>query len=475
MPYLVIEDFKAGLDKRRLEQSSPAGALITLENAHINRGGEIEKAKAFISKFTIPAGTFGLAALGDLLYVFGSIADPGVPAGLLYQQLEHESGAAPAMSAFLRADVFANKLFVIAKYANDDVRPFYDEVLIAGFQTSSGTVFEELVINAALLVYKNKVYLVSDTNLLFSQSGNAAIFDEGATGSGLIDVSTQVANEAALNGLAAYQNSLAVFSKRNIHIWSTDPDPDAYAIIQILPNLGTNAPRSVVSFGDHDVFFLSDTGIRSLRAINSSLAAGVTDVGTPIDDLIIATMSGLSDDVIQSAVSAIEPKDGRCILSLGDTLFVFSYFYSSKISAWSTYVPGVNMTDFATIGSRLYARAGNQVYLYGGDNNDQYVAGAVVVETLIDARGIATWKNWTALDLICEGVWDVYVNSNPNTFDDPSKFTKTATVTEHTIDKLRISMQQQGPLLKMRFVHQGAGAARLSKIIVHYDQLSRSG
>lgn len=43
--YILIEDFKAGLDTRRLSVSAAPGSLQVFENGHINRGGEIEKAK----------------------------------------------------------------------------------------------------------------------------------------------------------------------------------------------------------------------------------------------------------------------------------------------------------------------------------------------------------------------------------------------------------------------------------------------
>lgn len=471
MPYLVIEDFKAGLDKRRLPQAAAAGSLTTLKNAHINRGGEIEKAKAFVQKYTIPAGTFGLAALGDDLYVFGSEDDPGMPTDITYQQLVHEDDDTIAMSEFLGADVFAGVLFALAAFENGDRRAFLDAAVVTDLLSGSMTFADGLVPGDPVLVYKNKVYLTSGTNLLFSGSGAAGSFDTAVDGAGLIDVSTQVTKEVDLDALCAYQNSLAVFSSRNISIWAVDPDPAAYANIQTLPNIGTKSPRSVVSFGDHDVFFLAGTGIRSLRAVNSSLAAGVTDVGTPIDDLVVATMDSVSDDVIRTAVSVIEPKDGRYICSLGDLLFVFTYFASSKISAWSTYEPGINMTDFAIINNRMYARGGNDIYLYGGDNNDTYTPDQVVVELpYLDGRGIATWKAWTGIDLILEGTWDVYVNTNPN---QPDYWIKTATITRHTIDEMKKCLQQAGTICKFKFVHQGDGPAKLSKIIVHYESTGR--
>ena len=50
MAYIVIEDFRAGLDRRKLPVSSPQGSLQSLENAHITRGGEIEKRLALVAK-----------------------------------------------------------------------------------------------------------------------------------------------------------------------------------------------------------------------------------------------------------------------------------------------------------------------------------------------------------------------------------------------------------------------------------------
>lgn len=467
MAYFVIEDFKIGLDKRRLPAATPAGALITLQNGHINRGGEIEKAKKFVSKYTLPAGTFGLSALGTSLYVFGSAADPGVPYGVTYQRLQHE--AAAAMSELMTWDIFAGQIFATARYANADRRAFYNATIIAGLQAGSGTDFDGLVISSAALTYKNKVYLTSGTNLLFSAGGDASEFDEMVTGSGLIDFSVHVSNEAELNGLAAYQNYLAVLSTQNIAIWQTDPDPASYELIQVLPNLGTNAPRSVVSFGDYDIFFLSDTGVRSLRAVNSSLSAGVSDVGTPIDDLIVAHMDTLSPEVIRTACAILEPKDGRYLLSLGDTIYVFSFFQASKISAWSTWSPGFNITDFVTLAGRLYGRSGNTIYLLGGDDNDEYTDQEVIVEMpFLDARTLATWKEWEGLDVICEGAWRVDVNSNPNKHGDPAAWTTVANLTENTTDKAMIGLDQYGPVLQFRFVHQGEGDAKLSKVIIHY-------
>ena len=106
MPYILVEDFKGGLDTRRTNVTSVPGSLVTLTNAHISRGGEIEKRKAFVELATLPVDsngdpqTVGLAAGGGQIYCFGS--DPstivsfatGTPSNINYIQLRHPEAEA---------------------------------------------------------------------------------------------------------------------------------------------------------------------------------------------------------------------------------------------------------------------------------------------------------------------------------------------------------------------------------------------
>lgn len=70
-----ISNFSFGLDTRRSEYTSKPGVLQTLQNAHINQGGEIEKRKAFAPIY-LPANTFGMLAALSSIYVFGSATFP---------------------------------------------------------------------------------------------------------------------------------------------------------------------------------------------------------------------------------------------------------------------------------------------------------------------------------------------------------------------------------------------------------------
>ena len=131
MGYIVVENFRFGLDTRRLDLNSRPGVLIDLVNAHIDQGGQVEKRKAFTrTSLGNPGVGFGLEALKDSLVVFGSVADPGGwPTGVTYQRLVHPDGAT-AIAEIIASTVFNGKAFVIAKFADSRRFIFYDGTLL---------------------------------------------------------------------------------------------------------------------------------------------------------------------------------------------------------------------------------------------------------------------------------------------------------------------------------------------------------
>jgi hypothetical protein len=803
MPYLAIENFKGGLDKRRMELTSEVGSLQTLKNAHINRGGEIEKALAFVESHTLPAGTFGFAVVRQQLYVFGSAAAPvGLPVDVTYQRLQNPDGA--TMTAVAAIDVFGGKLYVIADFNDNTRHHFYDgsivsdwytgvvrssmtnndgiaehlralidaspnysatrvgsvvtitggtssafditanarngdgntfnnqtavvattqsavagvvEVLSAGsfritggtevpgtnrvtsvtvdgidilggpaevlasgsFSVTGGTsnpgvntisavlvngvdilgaavnhtgnnsttatairaqinsyssspdytasgsgaqviitavassgaapngfvinptengdvttgsisnmsggsysgvqwatsnsatatavanrintytssteytasasgdrvtvtalagtgatpngrvvavvdegdvtvsditnmasgvnagsgqpqistvtiggTFEPgdlfsvslaskvfgadrvagLYAETTLKIHKNKVYSAHEATLLFSGVAEPTKWKSEDTGSGAIDMSSQASGFEDITAVSVYQNNLAIFARNVTQIWFVDPDPDSNQQLQVLENTGTRSPGSVIGFGDSDVFFLADTGIRSLRARDSSNAAAVSDVGTPIDPLIVSVLASLTEAQIVGAKAVIEPKDGRYILSLGTIMYVFSYFASSKVSSWSTYERNLQVDWFAKSGTKIYARAGDKIYLLGGSGGTTHDNSPVVVELpYIDGNKLANWKHWTGVDMAVEGTWLVEYNSDPN---QPTVWETIATIDKHTIGELNNAVQAFAPVFKLRFTNTTTTAAKIGTILVHYKDTKQT-
>lgn len=133
MPDLVVRDWR-GIDGRRQEVSSLAGVLSKCINAHLNRGGEVEKRYALVPAYSLPStvgATFGLASDSDSLYVFGSVtaAQLSMPAGVTYQRLAHPTPST-AMTALLDWSLFNGQIYASARFADNSVRHFYNGSLV---------------------------------------------------------------------------------------------------------------------------------------------------------------------------------------------------------------------------------------------------------------------------------------------------------------------------------------------------------
>ena len=127
MGNIQIVDFKYGMDRRRKRVAGVPGTLWLGKNVQISRGGDIERAKKFVSTYALPAGqTFGLGGTRGQLYTFGSLASASVtmPNGVQYQQLAAPSGA--AMTQVLDVKAVAGNLYVIARYADGNIFHFYN-------------------------------------------------------------------------------------------------------------------------------------------------------------------------------------------------------------------------------------------------------------------------------------------------------------------------------------------------------------
>ena len=130
MPYILVEDFRAGLDTRRTEITSVPGSARTLTNCHISRGGEIEKRKAFVTYATLPAGTHGLATAGGQIFVFGSAATPdmsGVPENVNYIRFQPPSAVSTTtMTEVLGIDFFDGEPYVSTQFSDGRIYHYWN-------------------------------------------------------------------------------------------------------------------------------------------------------------------------------------------------------------------------------------------------------------------------------------------------------------------------------------------------------------
>lgn len=316
---------------------------------------------------------------------------------------------------------------------------------------------------------KTKVYSTSGSNLHFSGVDQPTKWTTDVTGAGLINMAKQASGSEDLNAIATYQNNAAIFSARTIQLWFLDIDPAQSQQVQVLKNTGTTAPQSVVTFGDRDVFYLDDSGVRSLQARDSSNAAFSSDIGNPVDTLVQSTRAALPVEWRDRAIALIEPEDGRYWLIMRTTVFVFSYFTNSKISAWSTYETGFEVDYAVVFNRRVYLRTGQTIYVYGGLDGDDYsTVSPIVGLPFLDAGKPGNRKKLIGLDASCDGQWDVRIGTDP-TITDPGYFDLIATIPYTTFNSENVGAVGEGSHFALRFVGKpGDTRLRLGSVLIHY-------
>jgi hypothetical protein len=356
--------------------------------------------------------------------------------------------------------------------SNDIYNIFVDGVLYSvQAQSSSVGVFSR--------TYNNKMYSIAESLLYFSEAdtfGGPSVFSNKTDyGAGVINMANQDAGSEGLTSIAIYQGKLAIFSKSAVQIWTMNADPRLNTQSQILTNIGTFAPKSVVSLGNIDTYFLSSSGIRSLRARDASNVAIVSDVGTTIDEIVLADLRNTTQEVREKAIGIIDPVEGRYWLCMGKRIYVYSNYPTNNISAWSIYEPGfvdgnnetIPISDITVLNNRIYCRAGDVVYAYGGLNGNTYDSSkATVTMPYLDGGKPGHFKSLMAVDSACIGEWDIYSGTDimvPDTRDYIGK------IVNSTYSMGRVSATGIGTHVGIQMKNSADGYAKIGNFAVHFE------
>jgi hypothetical protein len=272
---------------------------------------------------------------------------------------------------------------------------------------------------------------------------------------------------------------VAVFAERTTQIHNIDSDPTNNSQKQVLSNTGTSCPRSVTKFGDSDLVYLDESGLRSIRARDASNSATTSDLGTPVDTLITAKLRALSATQRQTQViSFINPADSRFWLIFPDEIFVFTRFEASKVSAWSTYKPTYydengdlqtfTIDDAAIFQRRVYLRGGDKIFCYGGVSTGLQTDDTPAVARLpyLDGGTPTEKKTWDGFDVACRGTWEIRAFMEPSEagFETSDVI---ARVTDTTFNSQRLPFDGASTHVSLQFTSQSQGA-KLSACAIHF-------
>lgn len=474
MAFLIAQDFRLGVDRRRRRVAGAPGSLWECINAHITRGGDIEKRKKFVKKWSLPSNCYGLKVVNGTAHVFGSDAAPSVPTGVTYHQLTKDT---EDMTGVEDVALYDGKLYVVAAFGASTYYHFYDGTRVTAWD---GGTSQPAHVATRLITFDSKLYAYGNSSFIyFCDIGDPTTWISTSTsGAGFINMATKESGSLEVIGAARYQTGLAFFSTDNIQTWTLDPDPAKNAVDRTLLASGAIAGRSCVTYGNNDTFYLSRSGIRSIQArMVGTVAPFVSDAGNAIDTLIQTAMQAAGTTKTSKAVGTIELVDGRYMLALDDKIYVLSYFPGSKITGWSWYEP-TEITDFSADWvsvdeGKLYIRSGDDVYIYGGDTGTEYDSTAAdmypvtVGLPFLSGKRPSNKKTVNAYDVSAVNEWLVEALVDPR---NEARKVVVGTLSEDTYPDQIHPASFDGNGFAMQFTCRKPGAATLTNFALDFDE-----
>jgi hypothetical protein len=461
VPTISFERFDAGMDLRKGPSASDANRLRDLKNAYVTTGWQIAKRPGLTLIATLEPGTVGLVAAQGKLHTFSN-ATLVTHANALFENhiVAYESGAA-ALVDVPQALTFSGYLYVVAKYDNGQYRHHYLDGTSPTRVTDTNCPHSASITKAA-----SKVFAVNGDVVAFSAT-NAPRDWTTSNDAGYLPTGVQVGGTPDAMAIGTYRSRLAVFSVDTSQTWDVDPDPAMMKLNQVLENLGTRHPLSVVNVGN-DIYFLADIGYRSITTQEQTGSLADVDIGSPIDSLVRQDIAAAGAGI--NPIGIYFKGAGQYWCAIGRRVHVFTYSRTAKIAAWSYYEFPQAIEALAELDGVMYLRSANDVYQV--DDQAASDAGAVVEVVVqlpyLSFKTPGTLKQVWGMDAVMDGGCDVSLlfdarDQTAETFPVPfSGDTRPGEITP---------IEACGTELSMRFRNVTTEPWRLDAIVVHYETL----
>lgn len=319
--------------------------------------------------------------------------------------------------------------------------------------------------------HDGKMYSPAGPLLNFSSIDGPTQWNTEYDGAGFSDLSRTKSGSETLMSVGAFLEEMAVFARKCIQLWHVEADDTENRRIQTFNDVGLDAPRAQCEFRSTDRLFLDP--YRGVLAIVPSASeqqfARIEEVGLPIAKFLTAYKKTLSAAVVERALMFVEPSgpDGAYFWAvIGERVFVYSWHLDDEIAGWTYFEPGFQIEDAAVVSGRLYVRAGNTIYLYGGDDDDEYPAADVGVMQFAAFRMSAPErvKAFKGLDYGVEGEWEARLFAS-------ARDTVGRTIhqpTQETFEDLDAAVFEMGANPILQLTRKSTGYARVCQLVVNY-------
>jgi hypothetical protein len=402
MKTLTVDKWSVGIDVRKPASVSSANRLVDLKNAYINTGKTITKRKGTISLGEVPIDTFGMYSANGSVQIFGS-QDPAtvtVPDGVTFNQI---TNGAEVLTDIHSAVLFNGFIFVCADWSGVSKYHYLD---------GNADTFESNCPHSPIFtVAGSKIYAKDGDIVRFSEVNNPRNWNT-VDNAGFIATGNFTDTSTDVTALSQYRNALIVMHNNRSLEWAVDPDPAQTSHRSTIFE-GSNEHRSLANVTG-DLYFLSESGFRSIAVQNNVESLADMDVGSPIDKLIVPLNKA-------GAISLYNHKDGQFWCSIGNKVWIYSFSKTAKLSAWSYYEYAFTIDDMMMHNNEVAFKSGTSVYQTSSsvysDNGTNYET--LVEFSELDFKANTALKQIHAFDISqvgdCTAQFDVGIESQTTT------------------------------------------------------------
>lgn len=529
MPVITFDDFAGGLDVRPQPYLARPNILRSLLNAYITTGKTIKKRPCLQFVATLESGTVGLKSFKGKLQTFYGDGAAITHANTLFNPNrvpKWDVGGAPVKIHY--ADQYNGILYVVAEFSgtvyrhyflddpgawvtgtayalNSFVRPTvanglrYKATAISGTGTSGGvepvwplTIGATVVDNAGAnqITWTCQAFDITDANCPHTKpvmKQSQKMFAAGTDGTtvrycktgaprdwttandaGFLPVGMYARGSDQVKGLGLYGNkNIAVFFSDNSQLWLVDPSPSNMSLSWNIEGVGTLFAKASGPVS-HDLFFLAQTGFRSMSVQQFTNNVQEADIGSAIDSLIRAGIASTDDPL-----SIYYPKLGQFWCVNTTTAWVYSFSRASKVSAWSKFTFPFSVDDACVLNQELYVRTGNDVYKVTDAVTKDGVSSVPLVDVQMyfqDGKRPGVLKQFTGIDLICTGSPSIsfqFIDPDTQTVNETAPYAYPAVTEPGNLYPVELMTTRIAPHVQ----HQADEAFEIGSLMLHYENL----
>lgn len=471
MSAITYNDWSGGLDRRLPITVQEASRLWILRNAYITKGKRIKKRHGLRKVASGLWGSYGLEAVSGRLKVF---TDRGLTVALpaIVDRIELDTPswcAGKAMTGVRFSDVFNGFPFIVASYAGG----------LFGHHWIDGTANTVITDpknprSGSVTVAASRIFAIGAETVPYCAAGNPRDWTT-ADDAGFLPASLQQRTKDGPTAVGTFQDALVAFFPEGAQIWDVTVDPTGNNLRKRIDGVGiTDAALTLSSFAN-DLVFLSPFGVRSMTVTQATDRIDDTDVGVPIDDLVV------QDAATSAAVATRMPPFGVWIPQLGQywlildigthsKVWAYSYSKSSKLACWSEYTFPVRFTAVATLAGKVYMRTETDLYEVAADQftDDGAPIRVEVQMAYQDAKSPGVLKQVWGMDGVIRGSAAVSYLYDPR---DQGKETNSQQIDGDTRPGDLVPVEVCATAIAPRFVHEAPEDFGVDLLSLYFHEL----